>query len=55
MGLREKVEILENIIKSNKAEYESLVSAKVLSTMERSTYDFHGGVRGKTTSIDQVY
>ena len=55
LGLREKVEILESIIKSNKAEYENLVSAKVLSTMEKSTYEFHGGVKGKVSGIDMVY
>jgi hypothetical protein len=23
--------------------------------MEKSTYEFHGGTKGKTSSIDQVY
>lgn len=50
--LREKIEILENIIKSNKSDYENLVSTKVLSNMEKSTYEFHGGIRGKENPID---
>ena len=54
MTLRERIEILENIIKSNKFEYENLVSAKIINTMEKSTYEFHGGSK-KTSTIDQVY
>ena len=50
--MRERIEILENIIKSNKTEYENLVSTKVLSNMEKSTYEFHGGAKGKTNTID---
>jgi hypothetical protein len=49
--MRERIEILESIIKSNKQEYENLVSAKILNTMEKSTYEFTGGVKGKS-SID---
>ena len=52
MKLRERIDVLENIIKSNKQEYEALVSAKVLSGMEKSTYEFHGGQKGKTNTID---
>jgi hypothetical protein len=52
VSLRERIEIMENIIKSNKAEYENLVSAKVLSSMEKSTYEFHGGNKNKTNTID---
>lgn len=52
VNLRERIEILENIIKANKTEYENLVSAKVLSSMEKSTYEFHGGNKNKTSSID---
>lgn len=52
LNLRERIEILENIIKSNKSEYESLVSAKVISNMEKSTYEFHGGNKHKTNTID---
>jgi hypothetical protein len=55
IGLRERIEILENIIKSNQSEYENLVSAKVINNMEKSTYEFHGGTKGKNSSIDQVY
>lgn len=55
LNLRERIEILENIIKSNKVEYENLVSTKVLSNMEKSTYEFHGGAKGKSNTIDQVY
>jgi len=50
--LREKIEIMENIIRSNRQEYENLVSAKVINTMEKSTYDYHGGQKGKTSTID---
>lgn len=46
---------MENIIRSNRQEYENLVSAKVINTMEKSTYDYHGGQKGKTSTIDQVY
>ena len=52
MNLRERIEILENIVKSNKDEYEGLVSAKVISNMEKSTYEFHGGNKNKTNTID---
>ena len=52
VGLREKIEILENIIRANKREYENLVSTKVLSNMEKSTYEFHGGNKNKTNTID---
>jgi len=52
LGLRERIEVLENIIKSNKQEYENLVSAKVINSMEKSTYEFHGGVKGKSNTID---
>ena len=52
MNLRERIEVLENIVKSNKAEYENLVSAKVISSMEKSTYEFHGGNKNKTNTID---
>lgn len=55
MDLREKMEILESIIKSNKTDYEALISAKVLSNVEKSTYEFHGGVKGKSNGIDMVY
>jgi len=55
MSLRERIEVLENIIRSNKQDYENLVSAKVINTMERSTYDYHGGAKGKSSTIDQVY
>ena len=55
LGLRERIEVLENIIKSNKQEYENLVSAKVINSMEKSTYEFHGGAKGKSSTIDQVY
>jgi hypothetical protein len=55
LGMRERIEVLENIIRANKQQYEELVSAKVLNVMEKSTYDFHGGARGKTNTIDQVY
>jgi hypothetical protein len=43
MSLRERIEILENIVRSNNTEYESLVSAKIISSMEKSTHEFHGG------------
>jgi len=43
LNLREKIEIMENIIRSNRQEYENLVSAKVINTMEKSTYEYHGG------------
>jgi hypothetical protein len=52
LSLRERIEVLENIIKSNKQEYENLVSAKVINTMEKSTYEYHGGAKGKTNTID---
>lgn len=52
MTLRERIEILENIIKSNKAEYENLVSAKVIVNMEKSTFEHHGGAKNKTNTID---
>jgi cell division septum initiation protein DivIVA len=55
MSLRERIEVLENIIRSNKSEYESLVSAKMISNMEKSTHEFHGGSKQKTNTIDQVY
>jgi hypothetical protein len=55
MSLRERIEVLENIIRSNKQDYENLVSAKVLNVMEKSTYEFHGGAKNKTNTIDQVY
>eukprot|EP00347_Sterkiella_histriomuscorum_P017844 403347757 len=55
LGLRERIEILENIIRANKQEYENLVSAKVINNMEKSTFDYHGGTKGKQTSIDTVY
>ena len=56
MDFREKMEVLENIIRTNKADYEGLVSAKVLNNVEKSTYDFHGGVKGKGgNGIDVVY
>lgn len=50
--MRERIEVLENIIKSNKQQYEDLVSTKVLNVMEKSTYEFHGGAKGKTNTID---
>lgn len=37
MSLRERIEILENIIRSNKNDYESLVSAKIITNLEKST------------------
>lgn len=43
---------MEAIIKTNKSEYETLVSAKVFSNMEKSTYEFHGGNKNKTNTID---
>ncbi len=49
------MDVLENIVKSNKTDYEGLVSAKILNNVEKSTYDFHGGVKGKTNGIDVVY
>ena len=52
MSLRERIEILENIIRSNKSEYENLVSAKVIVNMEKSTFEFHGGAKNKTNTID---
>ena len=32
-----------------------MVSTKVLTNMEKSTYDFHGGMKGKHNPIDAVY
>ena len=55
MNMRERIEILENIVRSNKSEYENLVSAKVISSMEKSTYEFHGGNKQKGNTIDSVY
>jgi hypothetical protein len=55
MDIREKMEILENIIKSNKTDYEGLISAKILTNVEKSTYEFHGGIKGKSNGIDVVY
>ncbi len=52
MSLRERIEILESIVRSNKSEYESLVSAKIISSMERSTHEFHGGNKQKTNTVD---
>lgn len=46
---------MENIIRSNNQEFEGLVSAKVINNMEKSTYEYHGGTKGKTSTIDQVY
>ena len=37
MGLREKIELLENIIKNNREEYDKLVSTRVLDKMVQST------------------
>jgi hypothetical protein len=31
------------------------VSAKVINNMEKSTYDYHGGTKGKGSTIDGVY
>ena len=45
--------MLEAIIKSNKREYEQLVSQKVIKSMEKSSNEHHGGQ--KINSIDQVY
>jgi hypothetical protein len=55
MSLRERIEILENIVRSNTSDYEQLVSAKVINNMEKSTYDYHGGTKGKGSTIDSVY
>ena len=54
MGLRERIEVLEHIIKCNQQDYEQLVSAKVLTGMEKSSYEFHGAGH-KSNSIDAVY
>jgi len=54
LTLRDKIELLENIIQANKADYDKLVSAKVISSMEKSTFEFHGG-KSKTSTIDSVY
>lgn len=54
LSLRERIEVLEGIIKSNKQDYENLVSAKVLNTMEKSTFEYTGGAQ-KYNTIDQVY
>jgi hypothetical protein len=51
MSLRERIEILEGIIRSNKQDYENLVSTKVLTTMEKSTYEYTGGAQ-KYNTID---
>ena len=55
MSLREKIDVLENNIRSNKQDYENLVSAKIINTMEKSTYEYHGGAKGKSSTIDEVY
>lgn len=54
MSLRERIEVLEGIIRSNKQDYENLVSTKVLSTMEKSTFEYTGGAQ-KYNTVDQVY
>jgi hypothetical protein len=41
--MREKIDVLEIIISSNKDEFENLVSTKVLSGMEKSNFEFFGG------------
>ena len=55
MNFRERCDILENIIRSNKTEYENLVSAKVITNVEKSTQEFHGGNKAKGNGIDSVY
>lgn len=52
MSLRERIEVLENIIRSNKRDYDSLVSANLINSIEKSTYEFHGGTKGKKSTID---
>ena len=43
---------MEAIIKTKKSDYENLVSTKVLTNMEKSTYEFHGGNKSKTNAVD---
>lgn len=44
--LREKLDVLENIIKANKSDYDNLVSANVLSSANKSAFEFTGGKIG---------
>jgi cell shape-determining protein MreC len=51
--LRERLDVLESIVKANKQDYDNLVSANVLSSIHKSSYEFHGGRAGKKDqSID---
>jgi hypothetical protein len=44
--LRERLDVLETIVKANKADYDNLVSANVLSSIHKSSFEFHGGKSG---------
>lgn len=62
-ALRERLELVEGILKNNSQDYDELVSAQIKSIMERSNTEygkFGGGghvknIQPKVTTVDEVY
>ena len=61
--MRERLELVEGILKNNSHDYDEMVSAQIRSIMEKSNTEYgkfgHGGslkgVQPKVTSVDEVY
>ena len=62
-ALRERLELVEGILKNNSQDYDELVSAQIKSIMERSNTEYGkvggGGhvknIEPKVTTVDEVY
>ena len=61
-ALRERLELVEGILKNNSQDYDELVSAQIKSIMERSNTEYgkfgQGALKNiqpKVTSVDEVY
>lgn len=62
-ALRERLELVEGILKNNSQDYDELVSAQIKSIMERSNTEYgkfgQGGplknIKPKVTTVDEVY
>ena len=61
--MRERLELVEGILKNNSHDYDEMVSAQIRSIMEKSNTEYskfgHGsslkGVKPKVTTVDEVY
>ena len=61
--MRERLELVEGILKNNSQDYDELVSAQIKSIMEKSNTEYgkfgNGGhvknIQPKVTTVDEVY